>query len=265
MFDKLISGWSTMTAEAKKAIKWKLGLGVGVIGVLALLAPVLFTALKAGIAFGLLLILIISATAFIPWFSMKMANLGVKAVVHEAQTNPIETLYNLARTREQEIATSESDLATFDGELRTFKSATRKHKERFQSADVSDKEQIIRDGEEFVKSGRIELQTARDNLQGFIHNIEMTASELELAKQMGRITDRMLTGGGRDVLTQLKAHAALQSAERKMNESLSKLSLVMSRKPNFAASALPAPQPNVVDIDAVVTKERLAVPVKRGE
>lgn len=265
MFDNFKTKWSSMTEDAKKAFKWKVGLGGASLVLLFLLAPVLFTALKAGVALITLIILLITANAFIPWFSMKMANLGVKAVVHEAAENPIETLYNIARQREGEIEATTNDLAAFEAELRTFKKATNTHKTRFPQADVSDKEEIIAQGEEFVKDGKAELETARGDLKSFQDNIEMTASELELAKQMGRITDRMLSGGGRDVLTRLKAHTALQSAERKMNESLSKLSMVMARKPNFAGPALAPPQPNVIDITATVVPERVAVPLKREE
>jgi hypothetical protein len=238
MIEQFSNWWSVKTPEEKKKVKWEVTLGAVTLGVLALLAPILISALEATLALGALFVLGVSGMAFIPWFSMKMANLGVKAVVHEAQQNPIETLYNIAREREGEINATSDDLVAFDAELRTFKKATTQHKQRFPEADVSDKVHIIEEGARFVEEGKAEIESARNDLKAFQNNIEMTASELELAKQMGRITDRMLQGGGKDVLTKLKAHTALQSAERKMNESLAKLSMVMARKPNFAGPSL---------------------------
>lgn len=256
-----------MTADAKKAIRWKLGMAGAAIVALGLSAPFLFKALEAGIALGILVVGVIVANAFIPWFSMKMANLGVKAVVHEATVNPIETLTNIAIAKDGEINAKDQELADFDAMLKTFKRQTNDHKKRFAAADVTDKLTIIGQGEEFVVEGRGEIVLARQTLANFQENIAMTESELQLAISMGRITDRMLANNGGDVLTKLKAHAALESAHRQMDQGLAKLSLVMSRRPNFAdmGVALPAPQANVIDIQAVVVNERATVPVKRGE
>jgi uncharacterized membrane protein len=58
-------------------------------------SPIIFAVVKG--ALGLLIAFIVGATTltFTPWFTMKLANWKVKAIVAEAKANPIETLTNL--------------------------------------------------------------------------------------------------------------------------------------------------------------------------
>jgi hypothetical protein len=85
-------------------------------------SPIIFAVVKG--ALGLLIAFIVGATTltFTPWFTMKLANWKVKAIVAEAKANPIETLTNLVIDSKKAFDTTEVS----DGVYQLIAKATHK-------------------------------------------------------------------------------------------------------------------------------------------
>lgn len=105
----------------KKEQRWQtIGALIG-IGLLAfVVSPFIMATIKG--LLGLVTCMIIAGISwkFLPWFSMKIANLRLKAIKAEASANPIETLQNQLIEKCNGLAQFKSALASFKGEIELF-------------------------------------------------------------------------------------------------------------------------------------------------
>lgn len=91
-----------MNIDQLKHARIKKWVTVGLIGLTGLLvSPIIFLTIKGIIGLIIAAFIGLAVVSFSPWVAMKFANWKVKAIVHEAATNPIETMTNLLLAKKE--------------------------------------------------------------------------------------------------------------------------------------------------------------------
>lgn len=90
------------------------------VGIVFILTPVIWGLVKGLI--GLIVATIIASICLylIPWFTMKLKNIRLKTIKHEARENPIETLENQLLQKRQSIAKFKEQIINFNTAIIKF-------------------------------------------------------------------------------------------------------------------------------------------------
>lgn len=92
--------------------------GAGVIGVI--IAPFVFLAVKGIIGFIITGVITWTSIQFLPVFTMKIANWRLKALKYEASKNPIETLQNDYKARQEALSNFLQSIKDFATQVNIF-------------------------------------------------------------------------------------------------------------------------------------------------
>lgn len=235
--------------KKQKMIKW---FCIGVTGlVLAVAAPLIFSALQ-GLA-ALIVFLLIGGTAIslAPMMGMKFANWRLKGIKAEARKNPIETMTNVLLDKSQEWKRMRDKVNEFSAAVANFeskvKSLVREYPDQAQEFD-SQLEGMRR----LLQLRTIRLQEAHANLKAF---------ESEIVKQKARHSVALAAlaaeSAGNDfseeqVFEKMKIDESLDSVERSMNMAFAQLSSSLAELEFNPAKAvkiqLPANTPVTIDV-----------------
>lgn len=104
-------------SDPKSRSKVTTGVAIATAGLLLFIAPWLFTALTSLLGAGVAAVAIaagyVAVIQLIPWWSLKMTNLGLKLLKLEARRNPVETAQNELRKMAQDLDDFKKDTANF--------------------------------------------------------------------------------------------------------------------------------------------------------
>lgn len=226
------------------------------IGALAVLAPIIFTALQgliALIAFG---VIGLAAINFAPVLAYKLANWKMKAIVADAKANPIETMQNLFVDKTKELETADNNITEFDTEVRNyddqlggFKQDYPEEASTYQS--ISDKmHQALADMYENQKEAR--------------HALQDFAAKIKKAKaiyQMALAAQKVLTlskSAESQVFAQIREQVAFDTVRSQLNSSFAKLNMAVEKRAEARAltvatqpaapAALTQQRGNIIDV-----------------
>lgn len=210
-----------MNDEMKKQrlmtiIKW----GV-VLVACAIVAPVAYFAILgiAGImiagAIGLL------GINLAPVVAMKLANLKIKAIVHEAKTNPIETLYAQSQEKRQASEIFKQSITAFSTEIKNFTDQTNLFKTEYPEDAERFEKQLLAMNKllQFRESRYKQLQVELDNFDKAIARAQAMWNMSQAAQKMNKMAG-METG---DPFEKIKADSAINSVMSSMNKAFAEM------------------------------------------
>ena len=226
--------------KIKLDTKWKLILGaLGILVIAPLTSTLLwgvlgFLAIVLGAAVGLL------AIAFAPVFSMKLANARIKAIMAEADKNPIETMIAVDIARTQELAEKDQHLEDWDTQLSNFDDEVIVMKKEY--PEEADKYQrISTQMHDALKEARKEQAQARKDLCEFEQAIKKAKMLYKMALAAQRVT-AFSKSAEEKVLENIKSEIAFDSVRSNLNRSFARLNTAMARRqerPTVIPTAVP--------------------------
>lgn len=253
---ELILKGTTVNTDIKKQslatkVKW------GLLALTALVvAPVVFLVIQGIIGLVIIGLLGLVVATFAEPVAMKFANWKLKAVKAEAMANPVETLQNVYREKEEainQLAQRIEDFATevrnFADQLMVFRKEHPEEVEKFESTHRAMCELLA------VRQQRI--REARGELVRFQNEIEKAGSIYTMALAAQRM--HKAAGMTEDNFMQrIKTGTAIDSVQSSLNRALAQLETAV-------AEEMPAIENNpseFIDGSSVVSDVR-AIPVRR--
>jgi len=219
--------------KIKLETKWKLilgGLGILVIAPLttALLWGVLgFLAVILGAAIGL------SAIAFGPVFSMKLANKRIRAIMTEADKNPIETMVAVDIARTHELAEKDQHLEDWDTELSNFDDEVIAVKKEYPQ-EAGKYERVSAQMHDALEEARKEQKRARRDLYEFEQAIKKAKMLYKMALAAQRVT-AFSKSAEEKVMENIKTEIAFDSVRGNLNRSFARLNTAMAKTPRTSS------------------------------
>lgn len=199
--------------------KWA---SVGLIALVGLaVSPIIFLAIKGIIGLAIAAVVGLTVVTFTPYVSMKLANWRVKAIMHEAGENPIETMMNLLAAKRQAFNQFKANVEDATAARDTFKTKclafAKKYPER---ADEFNKQlQMMSVLVERKKDALVDAQASLE--EGQIKLEEMKAYwDMSQAAQQANLAAGMDTG---DLYEKLKADTAVDAVFTSMNRAFAQL------------------------------------------
>lgn len=233
---------SVRREKIAKYAKW----GIGLLGAV-IISPIVFLAVKGLIGLGIALVVgavIINAA---PVVAMKLANLKIKGIVHEAQVNPIETLTNLLIEKRRAYATFKENVVAAATAAKDFGVKVQQFSQRWPNRADEFKQQLAAMNE-LVRRKQLALADAKNSLEEADAKLdEMKAYwEMSQSAQAANKAAGMDTG---DIYEAMKAKVSMDAVTSSMNKAFAELEV---------AAALDSPQllehqpANVINADVKV-------------
>jgi len=206
-------------------MKKQTAIQLGIIGVAGFVVAPYVVATITGIV-GLLVAAAIGgvAIALAPWASMKLANVKVQAVRHEAATNPIPTLRNQWIERCDAVAAYGKQIDQFVAHIHTFSGQLAEFTRKYPQRAGTFSEQLKKMNG--LKEARFaQYQKARSDLAAFRDVID----EAEAIWNMTQAAAKLNQAAGIDLdpMEEIKSRTALESVQLQMGESFAQLERIM--------------------------------------
>lgn len=195
---------------------------VGLIGLIGLVvSPIIFLTIKGLIGLAIAALIGLTMVTFAPWVSMKFANWKVKAIVHEAGENPIETMVNLLAAKRQAFETFKENVTNAVTARDNFKEKCIEFAKCYPNRAAEFNKQL-ENMTELVERKKRALADAQDSLEAGQHKLdEMRAYwEMSQAAQQANAAAGMDTG---DMYEKLKADTAVDAVFASMNKAFAQL------------------------------------------
>lgn len=214
--------------KIKLDTKWKLILGsLGILVIAPLTTTLLWSvlgllAVVLGAAIGL------AAIAFAPVFSMKLANARTKAIMAEADKNPIETMIAVDIARTQELAEKDQYLEDWDTELSNFDDEVIAMKKEYPE-EAGKYERISAQMHDAIAQARKEQAQASRDLSEFEQAIRKAKILYKMALAVQRVT-AFSKSTEEKVLENIKTEIAFDSVRSNLNRSFARLNTAMARR-----------------------------------
>lgn len=204
------------TLKKAKLAKWAV-IAVGVV----VIAPAALLLLKGIIALAVAGVVGLGAIYLGPVIEMKLKNVKVKMVVAEAQTNPIETLYNQLFTKREAASNFLSKITDFRTEIKNFQDKVAGFSKQYPE-DAPRFAQQLETMQQLLEFREKRYRQLMDELDKFAKAIERAKAMWEMsqaAQQMNKIAGQQ-TG---DVFEQIKTDAAIDSVMSSVNKAFSQM------------------------------------------
>jgi hypothetical protein len=218
--------------------------GVKIAGMLVvgfLVAPFIFVAIG-----GLIGLVVAAGISFviinlIPWFAMKVANWRLRALKHEASKNPIETLENQYKQREQALVEFRSNILSFHAEVQNFYSELEEHRQKYPEG-VSKFEEQYSKMKALLASRSLKYKAAQKKLADFNNLIDQKRSEWKIAQAAAKMTKA--AGVGEDFISKLMADTAVDSVQTSLNTAFAELEVSLLDEQPITVEVTPLPATN---------------------
>ena len=226
--------------KIKLDTKWKLTLGsLGILVIAPLTTTLLWSVLGLlgvilGAAIGL------AAIAFAPIFSMKLANARIKAIMTEADKNPIQTMIGIHIARTRELAEKDQHLEDWDTELSNFDDEVIAMKKEYPE-EAGKYERISAQMHDAIAEARKEQAQAGRDLYEFEQAIRKAKLLYKMALAAQRVT-AFSKSAEEKVLENIKTEIAFDSVRSNLNRSFARLNTAMARRqerPALVPTAMP--------------------------
>lgn len=214
------------------------------------LAALLVAPFTGYILYGLLGILGLIATAAViltagfmaPAFAFKLANLRMKAIMAEANANPIETLKNdyLFRTRQLQEADDgiedfQTEIANYDDQMREF------------SKQYPDEVGNFKEISTAMHNGLVEMKQEQAEARKAVAELERQIDKAEAIYKMALAAERVTSFSKNTeakVFADIKQKVAFDAVRSKLNKSFASLDRAMAKRTElspaqFSSSAVP--------------------------
>lgn len=209
-----------------KYAKW----GIALLGAV-IISPIIFMAIKGlvGLAIAFVVGTVIVNAA--PVIAMKLANLKIKGIVHEAEVNPIETLTNLLIEKRRAYATFKENVIQASTAAKDFGVKVQQFSQRWPNRADEFKQQL-QNMNELVHRKQLALNDAKNSLEEADAKLdEMKAYwEMSQSAQAANKAAGMDTG---DIYEAMKAKVSMDAVTSSMNKAFAELEV---------AAALDSPQ-----------------------
>lgn len=205
----------------------------------AIVAPVIFLAVKGIVGAALALAVGFAIVQFAPVFADKVANLRMKATIHEAKTNPIETLKNQIIKRQQELETQRQAIEEYDARVTTFGGEVERVRKQY-PADTAKYDALLESMQGILTRRRDAYKKADAALREFVAGVKKQESLWELAKAAQATKQGSPTA--KDVVEDLKSDAAFRSVEHELNRSMASLRTELLTNDDPHTIDMPLPQ-----------------------
>lgn len=202
----------------------------GTIGLVLLaglvVSPIIFLTIKGLIGFAIAGVIGLAVVSFAPWVSMKFANWKVKAIVHEASVNPIETLTNLLIAKKAAWEEFKTNVETAATARANFKTKTEEFAKRYPARAPEFVTQLER-MTDLVERKKKALVDARKSIQAGEDKLEEMKAywEMSQAAQAANTAAGMDTG---DLYEKLKADTACDAVFESVNRAFAQLEVEAS-------------------------------------
>lgn len=190
------------------------------LGVCAILAPFTY-AILGGLG---ALIVCLTAVNLAPWFGHKLANWRLKALKAEAAANPIETLENQYKARDEALRKTRENLQEFSGAVQTLRDKIEQHNRTYPGSPSPFQKQydMMVARKEF--RGR-KYKEAKAALEEFAKVIEITRSQWETALLLAKA--QKLDNVGEDFISKMMKDVALDTVTSTMNTAFAEMEVSM--------------------------------------
>lgn len=201
--------------------------GLGIIGFLV--APFIFLTIQGLI--GLVVAAGISFTAinFVPWYAAKVANWRLKAIKHEASKNPIETLQNEYRARQEALTKFEQSIKSFAAEVSAFMGKLEGFTKTYpnEAKKFYDQYNAMK---ALLDSRKEKYRLARSNLGVFDGEINKARAIWEMA-QAAAAMNRLSGVNEEEFYAKIQVETALDSVQKSMSIAFSDLEISLLDEP----------------------------------
>lgn len=200
--------------KLKKKYKW-IGLGLSAVVVFGLLAPFILKAiggLVGAVVFAVVGSLVIALT---PWFVMKLQNWRLKAIKHEARTNPIETQEQILLERFAAWNTMEKKVRDYKALVDNFKIKARRFAEKYPNK-AGEYEEQYQKMMHLYHIRRDRLKAAADTLNLMRDSIEEQKARYEMALEAMKVEQASDAIDGDVIMDELKIKEAMNSVDQQV-------------------------------------------------
>lgn len=197
------------------------GIVVASLGVLALLAPVIWALASAGV--GLIVLGIISMLGFafisaLPYFGQKLENSILKLRKSEARQNPIEQLQNFLRQKAQQVADFKSAVVSISAQIMSLESMVQQRKRERPGYDASAQERSI----QAMKDAHVQLKQKYINAERALEELKLAIQDKEFEwkfSQAGQAAMKSLNAtSGKELMEAMLADEAFSSVTDNFNK-----------------------------------------------
>lgn len=236
-----------ITERKARIEKWaKVGL-IAAVGLIV--SPIIFLTIKGLIGLAIAAVIGLTIVTFAPWVSMKFANWKVKAIVHEAGENPIETLTNLLVAKRQAFQTFHENVVTAVTARDNFRDKVTAFGKKY-PARAAEFQKKLENMTKLVELKKRALADAEQALEDGAHKLdEMKAYwEMSQAAQEAHAAAGMDTG---DLYEKLKADTAVDSVYSSMNKAFAQLEVAAALDDGGAAPAIELQDVDVIEVSSI--------------
>lgn len=214
--------------------KWVL-FGIGTIVVAGQFAGLILAGIEATIALVATLIVGGALVYFAPVFAMKAANLRMKAIVGEAEKNPIETLRNDYIFRTQQLQQADDSIAEFITEIRNYDDQCRDFKQQYPE-EAESFEEISTAMHAGLKEMKEEQAQARVAVQDLSQKIKKAEAIYKMSLAAQRVTS-FSHDSEQKVFADIKQQVAFDAVRSQLNRSFAALDRAMAKRTELSQKA----------------------------
>jgi hypothetical protein len=226
---------------------------IGAMGVIGfLVAPFVFIAIKGLIGALIAIVISLIAINLAPWAGTKLANWRLKALKYEASQNPIETLENQYKDRENALVQIRENIKEFHAVVQALFDVIQEHNQNYpdRPSPFQEKYEKLRALLELRKQ---KYKQAQQNLKSFAGLIDEKRSDWKVAQAAAKASK--LANVGEDFQSKLMADTALGSIQDSLNIAFSELEVSLLDEQS---------NPEVVVTTSPVTKAPIQITEKSG-
>lgn len=212
-----------MDVRRKKIEKWtKVGLlGVAVVAVLGVAAPLLIAGVKAAFALGAAGLAGFVVINVAPTVAMKVANWRLKSIKAEASKNPIETLQNVYVEKTEALGRFEDAITAFATKVKNLQDKVEGLRKRYPE-EAEKFEGHLEKMTEVLQARRRKYKAAKQAISDFAEEIEKAKVVWEVSQAAQDVTNAAGLDTG-DAYELIKAKTAVESVQNSMNTAIAEL------------------------------------------
>lgn len=216
-----------MDADKKKQrlatiLKWAGGL-VGAV----IISPFVFLAVKGLIGLGLAVLTGFLMVRLSPVISMKVSNLVVKMIVHEAEKNPIESMENLLIEKTEELQTRDQQIVNFETSVRDYDGKAMQFKKEYPD-EAKSFEEISAKMHEGLGQRKKRQKEAREELAELERRIEKGKALYKMSMAALEVTAMSKTAEA-EVFQKIKENVAFDAISSSLNRAFANLSMAIDQ------------------------------------
>lgn len=207
---------------------FRVGFVVATVGILALVAPIIWMAVSAGVgmvALAVIAMLGMAIIQFLPYFGQKLENMVLKARKAEARSNPIEQLQNFLRQKAQQVSDFKSAVTSISSQIKTLEDMVAQRKRERPGYDATAQERSI----QAMKDAYSTLRQKYVNAEKALADLKLAIQDKEFEwkfSQAGQAAMQSLsTTSGKELMEQMLADEAFSSVTENFNNVFAELEM----------------------------------------